>query len=99
VDLRIQCVVVDNHDCGLLPLFWSEALGWRITLQDEAEWAIEPPEGDPAVDVAPDILFVKVPDQKITNEPAPFRPSPEESELRSRPAEAPRSAARRHRPR
>jgi len=41
-------------------------LGWRITYRAESEWAIEPPEGDPAVDVAPDILFVRVPDEKIT---------------------------------
>jgi hypothetical protein len=66
VDLRIQCVVIDSHDCERLATFWSEALGWRITYRSDGEWAIEPPEGDPAVDVAPDILFVKVPDEKIT---------------------------------
>jgi hypothetical protein len=65
VDIRIQCVVVDSHDCERLATFWSEALGWRITYRSESEWAIEPPEGDPAVDVAPDILFVKVPDEKV----------------------------------
>ena len=59
--------MVDSHDCALLAGFWSEALGWRITHRSDTEWAIEPPEGDPAVDVAPDILFVKVPDQKTTN--------------------------------
>jgi predicted enzyme related to lactoylglutathione lyase len=65
MDIRIQCVVVDSHDCERLATFWSEALGWRITYQSDAEWAIEPLEGDPAVDVAPDILFVKVPDEKV----------------------------------
>jgi predicted enzyme related to lactoylglutathione lyase len=64
VDIRIQCVVVDAHDCELLARFWSAALGWRITVETDAEWCIEPPEGSPAVDVAPDILFVKVPDAK-----------------------------------
>jgi hypothetical protein len=66
MDIRIQCVVVDSHDCARLATFWSETLGWRITYQSETEWAIEPPEGDPAADVAPDILFVKVPDEKVT---------------------------------
>jgi hypothetical protein len=66
VDIRVQCVVVDSHDCERLARFWSQALRWRITYQSDAEWAIEPPEGDPAVDVAPDILFVKVPDEKVS---------------------------------
>jgi hypothetical protein len=66
MEIRIQCVVVDSHDCERLATFWSEALGWRITYQSDTEWGIEPPEGDPAVDVAPDILFVKVPDEKVT---------------------------------
>jgi hypothetical protein len=66
VDIRIQCIVVDSHDCELLARFWSQALGWRVTYESDGEWAIEPPEGDPAVDVAPDILFVKVPDEKVT---------------------------------
>jgi len=64
MDLRIQCIVIDSHDCERLATFWSEALGWRITYRSDSEWAIEPPEGDPAVDVAPDILFVRVPDEK-----------------------------------
>ncbi len=64
MDIRIQCVVVDADDCELLARFWSRALGWRITYESPGEWCIEPPEGSPAVDVAPDILFVKVPDRK-----------------------------------
>jgi predicted enzyme related to lactoylglutathione lyase len=66
VTIRIQCVVVDSHDCERLATFWSEALGWRITDRSDGEWVLEPPEGSPAVDVAPDILFVKVPDEKVT---------------------------------
>ena len=66
MDIRIQCIVFDSHDCERLATFWSAALGWRITYRSDGEWAIEPPEGDPAVDVAPDILFVKVPDEKTT---------------------------------
>jgi predicted enzyme related to lactoylglutathione lyase len=59
-------VVVDGDDCGTLARFWSSVLGWRITYESDDEWCIEPPVGSPAVDVAPDILFVKVPDQKAT---------------------------------
>lgn len=66
MDIRIQCVVIDAHDCELLARFWSSALGWRITYESDAEWALEPPEGSPANDVAPDILFVKVPEPKTT---------------------------------
>jgi len=65
MDVRIQCVVVDAHDCAKVARFWSGVLGWRITDQSDDEVVIEPPEGSPEADVAPDILFVKVPDEKI----------------------------------
>jgi hypothetical protein len=66
MEIRLQCVVVDADDCALLARFWSQVLGWRITYESHDEWCIEPPEGTPASDVAPDILFVKVPDRKTT---------------------------------
>jgi predicted enzyme related to lactoylglutathione lyase len=66
VDIRIQSVVVDAHDCELLARFWSAVLGWRITYETDDEWVIEPPEGSPANDVAPDILFGVVPEEKTT---------------------------------
>jgi hypothetical protein len=66
MDIRIQCVVVDAGDPERLARFWSEAIGWRITYESDDEWAVEPPEGSPAIDVAPDILFVKVPDRKMS---------------------------------
>ena len=65
MDIRIQCVTVDAHDCELLARFWSAVLGWRITIESDDEWAIEPPVGSPEEDVAPDVLFVKVPDEKV----------------------------------
>ena len=64
MDIRIQCLVVDAHDCELLARFWSAALGWRITVETDDEWAIEPPADSPEADAAPDILFVRVPDEK-----------------------------------
>jgi predicted enzyme related to lactoylglutathione lyase len=64
MDIRIQCLVVDAQDCELLARFWSAALGWRITVETDDEWAVEPPAGSAEADVAPDILFVKVPEAK-----------------------------------
>ena len=64
MDIRIQCLVIDAHDCEVLARFWSAALGWRITVETDEEWAIEPPADSAEADVAPDILFVKVPDAK-----------------------------------
>jgi hypothetical protein len=58
--------MVDAHDCQELARFWSQALGWRITLESEDEWCVEPPEGSSAMDAAPDILFVRGPDRKTT---------------------------------
>jgi hypothetical protein len=66
MDIRIQCVVVDAGDCEALARFWSQALGWRVTYESDSEWVIEPPEGSLAVDVAPDIVFVHVPEEKAT---------------------------------
>ena len=83
MDIRIQCVVVDAHDCSKLASFWSQALGWRITFESDDEVAIEPPEGSPAVDVAPDILFVRVPDEKVTKNRLHFdlRPGDQTAEV------------------
>ena len=66
MSLRIQCVVIDSHDCAALARFWAQALGWRVTYEDPQESVVEPPEGSPEVDVAPDLLFVKVADEKST---------------------------------
>jgi Glyoxalase-like domain len=62
--IRVQCLVVDAHDPVMLARFWADALGWRVTVEDPDECVIEPPEGSPAIDVAPDILFVRVPGAK-----------------------------------
>ena len=64
--IRIQCVVVDARDPAAQARFWSEALGWRVTHETPQESVIEPPQGSPAVDVAPDVLFVRVPEHKAT---------------------------------
>jgi Glyoxalase-like domain len=63
--IRIQCVVIDCADPHGLARFWAAALGWRVTFSSDAECALEPPEGSPEADVSPDLLFVKVPDEKV----------------------------------
>jgi predicted enzyme related to lactoylglutathione lyase len=84
MDIRIQDVVVDSDDLELEARFWSDVLGWRITYRSDEEWVIEPPEGSPEVDVVPDILFVKVPDQKVVKNRLHFdlRPKDQDVEVR-----------------
>ena len=76
-------MVIDADDCERLARFWSEALGWRITYESATEWCIEPPEGSPEVDVAPDILFVKVPDRKVVKNRLHFdlRPADQQAQV------------------
>ena len=63
--IRIQCVVIDCAEPQELARFWAAALGWRVTFSSDAECALEPPEGSPETDVSPDLVFVRVPDEKV----------------------------------
>ena len=64
--LKIQCITIDSEDLQLVSNFWSEVLGWRITHTSEDEVVIEPPIGSPLENIAPDLLFIKVPNGKKT---------------------------------
>ncbi len=64
MDIRIQCLCIDTTDPGRLATFWQAALGWRRTFGDEDEVVLEPPEGSPEDGVAPDLLFLRVPEGK-----------------------------------
>lgn len=64
MNLRIQSVSVDSTDPKVPADFWEKALGWRRTYEVEDEIVLEPPAGSPADGVSPDLLFVKVPEQK-----------------------------------
>ena len=64
MDIRIQCLCVDAAEPRKIATFWEAALGWRRTFDEEDQVCIEPPEGSPEDGVAPDILFLKVPDGK-----------------------------------
>jgi hypothetical protein len=65
--LRWQCISVDSTDPGRVATFWQEALGWRRTYDSPDEIALEPPAGTPEDGVSPDILFLRVPEEKTIN--------------------------------
>jgi hypothetical protein len=62
--VRFQAVCVDCSNPGSLGRWWAEALGWRITHEEDDEVVLEPPEGSPEDGVTADILFLKVPEAK-----------------------------------
>ena len=64
MSLLIQCLDIDSRDPGSLASFWQEALGWRRTHDTDDEVVLEPPEGSPQDGVAPDLLFLRVPEDK-----------------------------------
>ena len=62
--LRIQCLCIDTTDPARLAAFWQSALGWRQTFADDDEVVLEPPAGSPQDGVAPDLVFLAVPESK-----------------------------------
>ena len=64
MDIRIQCLCIDSTDPARLATFWQSALGWRRTFEQDDEIALEPPAGSPEDGVAPDLLFLRVPENK-----------------------------------
>ena len=65
MSLRIQAFTVDSPDPSRIANFWEQALGWRRTFEEPDEVVLEPPLGSPQLGVAPDVLFVRVPDGKV----------------------------------
>ena len=64
MQLRIQCLCVDTADPAGLASFWQSALGWRRTFEQDDSVVLEPPEGSAEDGVAPDLLFLRVPEGK-----------------------------------
>ena len=64
MNLRIQCLCVDTTDPARLAGFWEAALGWRRTHEDPGEVVLEPPAGSREDGVVPDLLFLRVPEEK-----------------------------------
>ena len=64
--LSLQCLTVDAHNPKAQAEFWAEVLGWSIGEDgDEIGYWIERELNDPNKIGFPDILFLKVPDEKI----------------------------------
>jgi catechol 2,3-dioxygenase-like lactoylglutathione lyase family enzyme len=63
--LRIQCFSIDTTDPDRLASFWQSALDWRRTYERDDEVVLEPPAGSPEDGVAPDLLFLRVPEGKV----------------------------------
>ncbi len=64
MSVRLQCWCIDASDPRRLADFWQPALGWRRTFDDDDEVVLEPPVGSPEAGVAPDVLFLRVPEAK-----------------------------------
>ena len=64
MDLRIQCLCIDTTDPARLASFWQSALGWRRTYEQDDEVVLEPPAGSSEDGVVPDLLFLRVPEEK-----------------------------------
>jgi catechol 2,3-dioxygenase-like lactoylglutathione lyase family enzyme len=62
--LRIQCLSIDTTDPARLAAFWQSALGWRRTYAKDDQVVLEPPAGSPQDGVAPDLVFLRVPETK-----------------------------------
>ena len=62
--LSIQCIDIDSADPQSLATFWEEALGWRRTYDTPDEVGLEPPEHSLEDGVSPDLLFLRVADEK-----------------------------------
>jgi hypothetical protein len=62
--IRIQCLCIDAQDPAKIASFWQSALGWRRTFEKDDEIVLAPPAGSPEAGVAPDLLFLKVPEGK-----------------------------------
>jgi predicted enzyme related to lactoylglutathione lyase len=60
--LRIQNLSVDARDPDALARFWADVLGWRRTEDGPDEICLEPPVGAPSD--FPDLLFLRVPEEK-----------------------------------
>lgn len=62
--LGIQCVNFDTQEPDRIASFWQQAIGWRRTHDTPDEVVLEPPAGSAQDGVAPDMLFLRVPEAK-----------------------------------
>jgi hypothetical protein len=60
---HLTSVVIDANDPAALARWWSDALGWPVTYEEEGEVVVEP-LGE-LEDQVPALVFVLVPDAKV----------------------------------
>jgi catechol 2,3-dioxygenase-like lactoylglutathione lyase family enzyme len=63
--VRWQSVCIDVADPSAAATFWEAALGWRRTYEAADEVVLEPPAGSAEEGAAPDLLFLRVPNDKV----------------------------------
>jgi catechol 2,3-dioxygenase-like lactoylglutathione lyase family enzyme len=83
VSIRWQCICVDSTHPSRTADFWEAALGWRRTADEPDEVVLEPPAGSAEDGVAPDILFLRVPEDKSVKNRLhiDLRPDDQEAEV------------------
>jgi hypothetical protein len=64
MEIRIQCLCVDSKDPTSLAGFWASVLGWRQTFARDHEVVLEPPAGSPEDGIVPDLVFIRVPENR-----------------------------------
>lgn len=62
--MRIENISIDSISPAETAQFWAEALDWLIVEDDDDEVAIQPQPGSPESGLVPDILFLRVPEDK-----------------------------------
>lgn len=65
MNIRIQCLCIDTRDPARLAAFWQAALGWRRTHEEDSEIVLEPLPGTPEDGIVPDLVFLKVLEEKV----------------------------------
>ena len=98
MELRIQCLCIDTADPARIASFWQSALGWRRTWEEEDQVCLEPPEGSPEDGIAPDLIFLKVPEGKTVKNRLHLDLRPADQGAEVAPAPGARRPAGQHRP-
>lgn len=63
--MRLENVSVDSVSPLETAQFWAEVLGWvMVEDDDDDEVAIQPMPGTPEAGIVPDVLFLRVPEEK-----------------------------------
>ena len=62
MSLRQETITIDANDVERLAGFWSELLGWPVTVDADGDVYLEPPPGQAGVT----LLFEPVPEAKST---------------------------------